>query len=143
MELSPVFARRLYFTLLVENLEIPNVPKLIERTGYFVVLFKMYSRHYRGSASNSSSFKMVDVITTAITNFRIGDLLTVNGFLSEREISLAVLDFVHKPAIAGFFTSGKRLLAAVGSTKHTEGSSKVLWGDHVNRIGIEQYCIVF
>ncbi len=33
MELSPVFARRLYLALLVENLERPNVPKLIEKTG--------------------------------------------------------------------------------------------------------------
>ncbi|MFH4450176.1 helix-turn-helix domain-containing protein [Vibrio alginolyticus] len=34
MELSPVFARRLYLALLVENLERPNVPKLIEKTGW-------------------------------------------------------------------------------------------------------------
>ncbi|AUI86696.1 hypothetical protein BS333_10015 [Vibrio azureus] len=34
MELSPVFARRLYLALLVENLERPNVPKLIETTGW-------------------------------------------------------------------------------------------------------------
>ncbi len=42
MELSPVFARRLYLALLVENLERPNVPKLIEKTGGLVVLYKMY-----------------------------------------------------------------------------------------------------
>ncbi len=34
MELSPVFARRLYLALLVESLEKPNVPKLIEITGW-------------------------------------------------------------------------------------------------------------
>ena len=34
MELSPVFARRLYLALLVESLERPNVPKLIEKTGW-------------------------------------------------------------------------------------------------------------
>ncbi len=34
MELSPVFARRLYLALLVEDLERPNVPKLIEETGW-------------------------------------------------------------------------------------------------------------
>ncbi|ASI95750.1 MULTISPECIES: helix-turn-helix domain-containing protein [Vibrio] len=34
MELSPVFARRLYLALLVESLERPNVPRLIEKTGW-------------------------------------------------------------------------------------------------------------
>ncbi|KLV05922.1 hypothetical protein ABT56_10375 [Photobacterium aquae] len=34
MELNPVFARRLYLALLVEHLERPNVPKLIEITGW-------------------------------------------------------------------------------------------------------------
>ncbi|MBD1571893.1 helix-turn-helix domain-containing protein [Vibrio sp. S17_S38] len=34
MELSPVFAKRLYLALLVEDIERPNVPKLIERTGW-------------------------------------------------------------------------------------------------------------
>lgn len=34
MELSPVFARRLYLAYLVENTERPNVPKLIEKTGW-------------------------------------------------------------------------------------------------------------
>ncbi|MDC0611074.1 helix-turn-helix domain-containing protein [Vibrio sp.] len=34
MELSPVFARRLYLAYLVENTERPNVPKLIEQTGW-------------------------------------------------------------------------------------------------------------
>ncbi|WP_117235164.1 winged helix-turn-helix domain-containing protein [Vibrio maerlii] len=34
MELSPVFARRLYLALLVESIERPNVPKLIEKTGW-------------------------------------------------------------------------------------------------------------
>lgn len=34
MKLSPVFARRLYLALLIENLERPNVPKLIEQTGW-------------------------------------------------------------------------------------------------------------
>ena len=34
MELNPVFARRLYLALLVERLERPNVPKLIEKTGW-------------------------------------------------------------------------------------------------------------
>ncbi len=34
MDLSPVFARRLYLALLVESLERPNVPKLIEKTGW-------------------------------------------------------------------------------------------------------------
>lgn len=81
MELSPVFARRLYLALLVENLERPNVPKLIEKKrGGLVVLFKMYSRRYLGSALNSYSFKMADVIMTAIINFQIGGLLIANGF---------------------------------------------------------------
>lgn len=34
MELSPVFARRVYMALLLESLERPNVPKLIEKTGW-------------------------------------------------------------------------------------------------------------
>ncbi|PJC86583.1 hypothetical protein CSW98_10285 [Vibrio sp. HA2012] len=34
MELNPVFARRLYLALLLESLERPNVPKLIEKTGW-------------------------------------------------------------------------------------------------------------
>lgn len=34
MELSPVFARRLYIALLIQELERPNVPKLMERTGW-------------------------------------------------------------------------------------------------------------
>lgn len=34
MELNPVFARRLYLALLVEQLDRPNVPKLIEITGW-------------------------------------------------------------------------------------------------------------
>ncbi len=34
MELCPVFARRLYLALLVESLERPNIPKLIEKTGW-------------------------------------------------------------------------------------------------------------
>lgn len=34
MELSPVFARRLYLAFLVESIERPNVPKLIEVTGW-------------------------------------------------------------------------------------------------------------
>ncbi|ELR65171.1 hypothetical protein C942_01743 [Photobacterium marinum] len=34
MELNPVFARRLYLALLVEKVERPNVPKLIELTGW-------------------------------------------------------------------------------------------------------------
>ncbi|MBM7036477.1 hypothetical protein ST37_11235 [Vibrio sp. qd031] len=34
MELSPVFARRLYLAMLVETIEKPNVPKLIELTGW-------------------------------------------------------------------------------------------------------------
>jgi len=34
MDLSPVFARRLYIALLVESLERPNVPKLIAKTGW-------------------------------------------------------------------------------------------------------------
>ncbi len=34
MELSPVFARRLYLALLVETVERANVPKLIELTGW-------------------------------------------------------------------------------------------------------------
>ncbi|MCL9782530.1 helix-turn-helix domain-containing protein [Vibrio sp. S4M6] len=34
MDLSPVFARRLYIALLVESLERPNVPKLIATTGW-------------------------------------------------------------------------------------------------------------
>ena len=34
MELSPIFARRLYLALLVQNLDRPNVPKLIESTGW-------------------------------------------------------------------------------------------------------------
>ncbi len=34
MELNPVFARRLYLAHLVASLERPNVPKLIECTGW-------------------------------------------------------------------------------------------------------------
>ena len=34
MELNPVFARRLYLALLVEQLERPNVPKLMQVTGW-------------------------------------------------------------------------------------------------------------
>ncbi|WP_305406283.1 winged helix-turn-helix domain-containing protein [Photobacterium leiognathi] len=34
MELNPVFARRLYLALLVEHTERPNVPRLIEQTGW-------------------------------------------------------------------------------------------------------------
>lgn len=34
MELNPVFARRLYLAFLVEELERPNVPKLVEVTGW-------------------------------------------------------------------------------------------------------------
>ncbi|OEF23987.1 helix-turn-helix domain-containing protein [Vibrio rumoiensis] len=34
MELSPIFARRLYIALLIEHLERPNVPLLIECTGW-------------------------------------------------------------------------------------------------------------
>ncbi|MBD1575895.1 MULTISPECIES: helix-turn-helix domain-containing protein [Vibrio] len=34
MELSPVFAKRLYLALLVADIERPNVPKLIELTGW-------------------------------------------------------------------------------------------------------------
>jgi hypothetical protein len=34
MELSPVFARRLYLAYLVASIERPNVPKLIEITGW-------------------------------------------------------------------------------------------------------------
>nr|WP_086939833.1 helix-turn-helix domain-containing protein [Thaumasiovibrio occultus] len=34
MELNPVFARRLYLALLVNKIERPNVPKLIECTGW-------------------------------------------------------------------------------------------------------------
>ena len=34
MRLNPVFARRLYLALLVESLERPNVPKLMEKTGW-------------------------------------------------------------------------------------------------------------
>ena len=34
MELNPVFARRLYLALLVHNLERPNVPRLVELTGW-------------------------------------------------------------------------------------------------------------
>ena len=34
MELNPVFARRLYLALLVHNIERPNVPKLVELTGW-------------------------------------------------------------------------------------------------------------
>ncbi|GLT17345.1 hypothetical protein GCM10007938_11220 [Vibrio zhanjiangensis] len=34
MELSSVFARRLYLALLVQHLDRPNVPKLIENTGW-------------------------------------------------------------------------------------------------------------
>ncbi len=34
MELNPVFARRLYLAVLVEEMERPNVPRLIEATGW-------------------------------------------------------------------------------------------------------------
>lgn len=34
MELSPVFAKRLYLALLVDDIERANVPKLIEITGW-------------------------------------------------------------------------------------------------------------
>nr|WP_240474064.1 helix-turn-helix domain-containing protein [Salinivibrio socompensis] len=34
MELNPVFARRLYLAALVEEMERPNVPRLIEATGW-------------------------------------------------------------------------------------------------------------
>lgn len=34
MELSPVFARRLYLAYLVESLDRPNVPALIKKTGW-------------------------------------------------------------------------------------------------------------
>ncbi|AMG29950.1 hypothetical protein AL542_05705 [Grimontia hollisae] len=34
MELNPVFARRLYLAFLVEEMERPNVPRLIEATGW-------------------------------------------------------------------------------------------------------------
>lgn len=34
MQLSPVFARRLYIALLIQHSERPNVPKLIESTGW-------------------------------------------------------------------------------------------------------------
>ncbi len=34
MELNPVFARRLYLAFLVESLDRPNVPTLIEKTGW-------------------------------------------------------------------------------------------------------------
>lgn len=34
MNLSPVFARRLYIALLIKDLERPNVPKLMEMTGW-------------------------------------------------------------------------------------------------------------
>lgn len=34
MELNPVFARRLYLAMLVDSIERPNVPKLIEQTGW-------------------------------------------------------------------------------------------------------------
>ncbi|MEI8634144.1 helix-turn-helix domain-containing protein [Vibrio sp. PP-XX7] len=34
MELSPVFARRLYLAYLVESMDRPNVPRLIEQTGW-------------------------------------------------------------------------------------------------------------
>ncbi|WP_105902503.1 helix-turn-helix domain-containing protein [Vibrio gangliei] len=34
MELSPVFARRLYIALLIKDLERPNVPKLMAITGW-------------------------------------------------------------------------------------------------------------
>ena len=34
MRLNSVFARRLYLALLVESLERPNVPKLMEKTGW-------------------------------------------------------------------------------------------------------------
>lgn len=80
MELSPVFARRLYLALLVESLDRPNVPKLIEKRVGLVVLFKMYSRRYRGSVSNLCLFKMGDVIMMVITSYPIGGHLTVSGF---------------------------------------------------------------
>lgn len=34
MDLNPVFARRLYLALLVEKLERPNLPRLVEKTGW-------------------------------------------------------------------------------------------------------------
>ena len=34
MRLNPVFARRLYLALIVETIERPNVPKLMESTGW-------------------------------------------------------------------------------------------------------------
>lgn len=34
MRLNPVFARRLYLALIVESIERPNVPKLMESTGW-------------------------------------------------------------------------------------------------------------
>ena len=34
MELSPVFARRLYLTLLLEESDRPNVPRLMQMTGW-------------------------------------------------------------------------------------------------------------
>lgn len=86
MELSPVFARRLYLALLVESLDRPNVPKLIEKRGGLVVLFKMYSRRYRGSVSNLCLFKMGDVIMMAITSYPTGGHLTVNGLSSVKAI---------------------------------------------------------
>lgn len=72
MELSPVFARRLYLALLVENLERPNVPKLIEKTGWPRRTIQDVLKALPGSALNSYSFKMADVIMTAIINFQIG-----------------------------------------------------------------------
>ncbi|WP_434356408.1 helix-turn-helix domain-containing protein [Parasalinivibrio latis] len=34
MELNPVFARRLYLAYLVQDIERPNVPRLVEVTGW-------------------------------------------------------------------------------------------------------------
>ncbi|OBT08637.1 hypothetical protein A9264_05180 [Vibrio sp. UCD-FRSSP16_10] len=34
MELNPVFARRLYITYLIASIERPNVPRLVEHTGW-------------------------------------------------------------------------------------------------------------
>ncbi|GHZ01495.1 hypothetical protein VCSRO122_0748 [Vibrio cholerae] len=80
MELSPVFARRLYLALLVESLERPNVPKLIEKTGWPRRTIQDVIKAMPGIGIELNFVQDGRRHTMmATTSFLTGALLTVNG----------------------------------------------------------------
>ncbi|GIB30061.1 hypothetical protein VCSRO44_0957 [Vibrio cholerae] len=79
MELSPVFARRLYLALLVESLERPNVPKLIEKTGWPRRTIQDVIKAMPGIGIELNLCKMAADTMMATTSFLTGGPLTANG----------------------------------------------------------------